>query len=246
VQEELPIEGSETNPRKGREPAQAGSIDARDWGEPVREIELSAGDLLYLPRGVPHSAVTGDSCSVHLTIGLRPLLMEAVLSELIRSVVSQHAHWRRAVTPARDGGRRQVPSIQALAAQLAENLCALGPIEPLIETLEEQLLRNDEAVGLGPGGYLRSLERLPELQLDSELECRPGHSGVLSRRGEEAVVLTFTGGAMEAPAFCEPAFRYILERSRFRIRDLPETLTAEAKVTLCHRLVREGLLSLGA
>jgi ribosomal protein L16 Arg81 hydroxylase len=232
VQEELPLEGRETSLRRN---------DAGGWGEPVREIELSAGDLLYLPRGVPHSAVTGDCCSVHLTIGIRPLLMEAVLSELIRSVVRNDAHWRRAVPPASARGTRQVPSIQAIKERLLENLGALGPLDSLIETLEEQLLRTEEAVGMGPGGYLSSLESLDALQLDSELECRPGHSGVLSRRGEE-VVLTFTGGSLVAPAFCESSLRYILERSRFRVGGLPETLTGEARVTLCRRLVREGLL----
>ncbi len=232
VQEELPLEGREKSPRQG---------DAGGWGEPVREIELSAGDLLYLPRGVPHSAVTGDCCSVHLTIGIRQLLMEAVLSELIRSVVRKDSHWRRAVAPAGARGARQAPSIQAIAERLSENLGALGPLDSLIETLEEQLMQTEEEVGIGPGGYLSSLERLDELQLDSELECRPGHSSVLSRRGEE-VVLTFTGGSMVAPAFCESALRYILERSRFRIGSLPETLTGDARVTLCRRLVREGLL----
>jgi ribosomal protein L16 Arg81 hydroxylase len=232
VQEELPLEGRETSLRRN---------DAGGWGEPVREIELSAGDLLYLPRGVPHSAVTGDCCSVHLTIGIRPLLMEAVLSELIRSVVRNDAHWRRAVPLAGARGTRPVPSIQAIKERLLENLGALGPLDSLIETLEEQLLRTEEAVGLGPGGYLSSLEHLDALQLDSELECRPGHSGVLSRRGEE-VVLTFTGGSLVAPAFCESSLRYILERSRFRVGGLPETLTGEARVTLCRRLVREGLL----
>ena len=110
----------------------------------------------------------------------------------------------------------------------------------MIETLEEQLLQMEE-MDMGPGGYLSSLERLGALQLDSELECRPGHSGVLSRRGEE-VVLTFSGGSLVAPAFCESALRYILERSRFRAGGLPEMLTEEARVTLCRRLVREGLL----
>lgn len=230
VQEELPLEGRETSARQGG-----------GWGEPVREVELSAGDLLYLPRGVPHSAVTGDCCSVHLTIGIRPLLMEAVLSELIRSVVRKDAHWRRAVTLPGARGARPAPAIQAITERLSESLRGLGPLESLIETLEDQLLQTEEAVGVGPGGYLSSLERLDVLQLNSELECRPGHSGVLSRR-EEEVVLTFTGGSLVAPAFCESTLRYILERSRFQISDLPETLTEEARVTLCRRLVREGLL----
>ncbi|WP_164018960.1 cupin domain-containing protein [Pyxidicoccus trucidator] len=231
VREELPLEGRATSPEDS------------GWGEPVREIELSAGDLLYLPRGVPHSATTDDCCSVHLSIGIRPLLMESVLSELIRTVVREHAHWRRAVAPAGTRAARHAPSLQSLVARLSEDLGALGPLEPLLESLEEKLLRPEEAVGVGPGGYLHSLERLEALDLDSELECRPGHASVLTRRGEE-VVLTFIGGSLVAPAFCEPALRYALEQSRFRVGGLPESLTGEARVTLCRRLVREGLLRL--
>lgn len=230
-QEELPLEG-----RK---------MGSEDWGPPVRELELEAGDLLYLPRGTPHSAVTDDCCSVHLSIGVRPLLMDAVLAELVRTVVARHAYWRRAATPAGTRCTRQGPCICELAEQLAEDIRGLGPLDPLLRRMEAQLVEADEGVGPGPGGYLHSLEHLEELTPDSELETRPGHASVLSRSGDE-VSLGFNGGSLVAPAFCEPALRYVLEQSRFRIRDLPDTLTEEARVTLCRRLVREGLLRLRA
>ncbi|WP_164000641.1 cupin domain-containing protein [Pyxidicoccus caerfyrddinensis] len=227
AQEEFPLEG-----RK---------MGTEDWGAPVREIELTAGDLLYLPRGTPHSAVTDDCCSVHLSIGVRPVLMDAVLAELVRAVVRKHPHWRRSVAPVGTRCMRQVPCIHELADQLSEDIRALGPLDPLLETLEAQLVQPDEVVGPGPGGYLRSLEGLGAIGSDSELETRPGHASVLSRNGDE-VSLGFNGGALVAPAFCEPALRYVLEQSRFRIRDLPDTLTEDARVMLCRRLVREGLL----
>ncbi|QSQ23278.1 hypothetical protein JY651_50800 [Pyxidicoccus parkwayensis] len=230
-QEQFPLEG-----RK---------MGDEDWGPPVREIELTAGDLLYLPRGTPHSAVTGDCCSVHLSIGVRPLLLDAVLAELIRAVVSRHPHWRRSVAPMGTRCSRQVPCIYELAEQLSDDIRGMGPLEPLLETLEARLMQADEDVGPGPGGYLRSLEDLDALRPDSELETRPGHASVLSRNGDE-VSLGFNGGSMVAPAFCEPALRYVLEQSRFRIQDLPDTLTEEARVTLCRRLVREGLLRVAA
>ena len=40
-----------------------------DYGEPTREVVLRPGDLLYLPRGVPHSAASTDDASIHFTIG---------------------------------------------------------------------------------------------------------------------------------------------------------------------------------
>lgn len=37
-------------------------------GDPVMEVELSVGDVLYLPRGTIHQATTQDEDSTHLTI----------------------------------------------------------------------------------------------------------------------------------------------------------------------------------
>lgn len=39
---------------------------------PSRELRVAAGDLLYLPRGTVHAAVSGGEGSVHLAIGLMP------------------------------------------------------------------------------------------------------------------------------------------------------------------------------
>jgi hypothetical protein len=37
---------------------------------PDQELELAAGDVLFIPRGAPHSAAVSAERSVHLTIGL--------------------------------------------------------------------------------------------------------------------------------------------------------------------------------
>jgi ribosomal protein L16 Arg81 hydroxylase len=38
---------------------------------PVQEVEMAPGDVLFIPRGEPHSAAVSTKHSVHLTIGLR-------------------------------------------------------------------------------------------------------------------------------------------------------------------------------
>lgn len=40
---------------------------------PAQEIELGAGDVLYIPRGEPHAAAVSGGSSVHLTFGLNSL-----------------------------------------------------------------------------------------------------------------------------------------------------------------------------
>eukprot|EP00775_Hariotina_reticulata_P000580 gene580-859_t len=57
-------------PRNGyRLPNQpSGDLEQDNLGDPVLEVELSVGDVLYLPRGAVHQAVAAGSDSSHLTI----------------------------------------------------------------------------------------------------------------------------------------------------------------------------------
>ena len=41
-----------------------------EGAEPLLDVELEAGDCLYLPRGYVHAALTTDEHSVHLTVGV--------------------------------------------------------------------------------------------------------------------------------------------------------------------------------
>jgi len=49
---------------------------------PAQELELSPGDVLYIPRGEPHAASVSGGSSVHLTFGLNSLNGVDVLQQL--------------------------------------------------------------------------------------------------------------------------------------------------------------------
>jgi hypothetical protein len=65
---------------------------------PVLEVDLSPGDLLYLPRGFVHSTTTSDSHSVHVTLGVTVYTWVELLTEWAQ--LSRHsAKLRRALPP---------------------------------------------------------------------------------------------------------------------------------------------------
>lgn len=57
-----------TRPVRGS--ASPTAVDPGELGAPSLEVELEPGACLYLPRGHPHAAATGDGPSSHLTVGL--------------------------------------------------------------------------------------------------------------------------------------------------------------------------------
>lgn len=93
---ELPLE-SHSVPHFG--PRLSGTFEEarQEYGEPIKEVVLKAGDVLYLPRGVPHSAESTDKHSIHFTLGLYPLRMHQLLSQLLDIVADKHVELRRRI-----------------------------------------------------------------------------------------------------------------------------------------------------
>jgi ribosomal protein L16 Arg81 hydroxylase len=63
---------------------QAGAHLVPEGAEPLMDVELLAGDALYLPRGYVHAALTTDDDSVHLTVGV----LSTTWYDLLRDVLT--------------------------------------------------------------------------------------------------------------------------------------------------------------
>ena len=62
---------------------------------------------------------------------------------------------------------------------------------------------------------------------------------------DEHAFVYFADNHIRAPLWVEPALRYIEgKRGEFCISDLPKPLSANSKLILARRLVREGLLTI--
>ena len=83
-------------------PHRSQPFDPRSYrpSPPLLEVELSPGDLLYLPRGFVHSTVTtSDRASVHVTLGVTVYTWVELFAEWAQ--LSRHnPNLRRALPPA--------------------------------------------------------------------------------------------------------------------------------------------------
>ena len=85
--------------------------------EPIRRCRLSAGSCLYLPRGIPHRAITESDASIHITLGVRsPTWLDVFRRMLERA--SQERAFREAL-PVRYADHRRGFE-QELAARLEQ------------------------------------------------------------------------------------------------------------------------------
>jgi ribosomal protein L16 Arg81 hydroxylase len=60
-------------------------------------MTLTAGDVLYLPRGVVHEAFCSDRESLHLTVSIVPLTYTDLIEKALRAVSKTNVDFRQRV-----------------------------------------------------------------------------------------------------------------------------------------------------
>jgi hypothetical protein len=202
-----------------------------------RELRLEQGDLLYVPRGMPHHASAVDDVSLHLTVSFHPLYWIDLLKAAVEEVGVRNRQMQKALPPGflGDPGRREGMD-EVFAACLA-TLARDASFPATLAAVTETLVRKPRPYA---DGHFAQLVRLDELTLGSEVDRRPGLHCSVEQTGEEGVI-RYGGGHLRGPAALVPALEFIRDHRRFTPADLPQ-LSDSGRLTLVRRLIRGGLL----
>jgi len=85
-------------------------------GKLLFEAEMKPGDVLYLPRGQYHDALTGSEASLHVTFGVSPATGLA-LFKLLEKAVTPESEFRAYLPDARSGAALQ-ERLEALGSRI--------------------------------------------------------------------------------------------------------------------------------
>ncbi|HEX5707926.1 MAG TPA: cupin domain-containing protein, partial [Pyrinomonadaceae bacterium] len=220
-------------PSKGR-----GDIGDADVGEPTRKFTLSAGDLLYLPRGFVHEARTDDEPSLHLTAGLHVLTYLDLLTVALGQVAQRDERLRRSLparllhTPeAADAPREDFEELLNVFAEQARLSNALG--EMAESFVRSRANANEDVDTRSDDGA--------DVTSQSFLERRPGVLCCVRVEGESAGLVS-PRGALWMPKTFLAALSFVARTIEFRVSDIPGGLSDGGRVALARRLVGEGVL----
>ena len=211
---------------------QAGAHLVPDGAEPLLDVELEAGDALYLPRGYVHAALTTDEDSVHLTVGVLSTTWYDVLTDVVGLAGQEEAV--RDALPVRPAARLG-ELLPAFLRRTADWLDAL-PAEEVERVAARRVARS---VPVEPVSLLATAAAVRHLSPGTALRPRRGLATAVRVEGEQAV-LTAPGRTLRLPAFTEPGLRRLLD-GPCTPADLPG-LDEESALVLARRLLREGLV----
>ena len=204
---------------------------AEEMGEPgeiVLDVTMRAGDMLYLPRGWLHQAMTSETRSLHMTVGIAVYTWLDAFSAALDEAAEEEVELRRAVPV--DGALPE-GLLELLGARLSPDEVAdrmrrrfVRTRRPLREDLFDQLLA------------------LRELDLETSLVRRETVASELVV-DDEAARLTYEGRDLRFPARISAELEFMAAADGpFRLADLPGRLDDEGRLVLGRRLVREGFL----
>jgi ribosomal protein L16 Arg81 hydroxylase len=212
---------------------------ALDPGEVTRDFVMETGDFMYLPRGFMHVAEARDQASLHLTVGIHPVTVGAVIRATVERAIRGDSRFRKALIPSfandppsRDRSVRQVR--EALDAML-QGADAAGAVD---EAAKWAMVSEPPSLE----GHLLDLAALGGLTLDTELQLRTDLAWRLDTT-DEHLSITFNGKHVTMPDFVKPCLRHMASGDVFTIGSLPNAIDDEGKLVLAERLLREGFLT---
>ncbi len=220
-------------------------------GELVMEVELQAGDVLYLPRGYVHEALTSDSESLHITVGFTTFTYIEILSEIMNAALKslkQEEAFRYSLPIGFTGDEEIAVEVKNRFVELVTSYVEKSDLKEVASQLAHRFINNRVAL---LEGQLLQLARLDDLNLNQPICQRPANiyrffKEEATTTSEEQVVLEFHGKTVRFPAYVEQSLRYIFEKNEqpFIIGEIEGVLDAEGKIVLVRRLVVEGFLRL--
>ncbi|HHX86117.1 MAG TPA: cupin [Actinomycetales bacterium] len=214
----------------------------KEWevhdAEGEHQVPMRPGTCMYLPTGTPHMARTGaDTASLHVTVGIN----QVVWSEVLRDVVTRTIAADATLGEHLPGGLFTDPD--ALASALRERLAhvagLLADVDAVAEVDRLETIFGTRRQPVLAGG-LRDVLDVRHLAPDTRLRRRPGSQATVRARGDQVEVL-LGDRRLTLPARVEPAVRSVLDADTLTPADV-RGLDEAGALTLCRRLVREGLL----
>lgn len=220
-------------------PSQPWHTGRGEPGPPVLEVELRAGDCLYMPRGFLHSARAQEDMSAHLTVGVLTHTWFDVLRDVVAGIADD-AVFRRSLPAgfARDEAGLAA-GVESAVAGLRDWLEKVDGAEVAASVAAKFWSSRPPILA----GQLHQVLALDGVGDDTVLRRRPGSVCHLVP-GPERLTVQLGDRRLEMPGDLEPALRRLAAGEPVRLGDLGDLLDEQSRSVLARRLVREGLLEI--
>ena len=207
----------------------------------LAEIRLKPGDLLYIPRGMPHYAVAQDTACLHLTVSITPLYWMDFLRIAAECAAVHSQQLRKALPPGFVDSEEICGHMRSTFPEVMKAFQEVS-FDEVLATVK----RNRATFqGFPSDGHIAQILEPKDIAVDSEVVKRRDILCVVDEvfdndRNPQAAIL-FADQRVSGPLHLRRAFEFVRDHLQFRVNEIPG-LDEKGQLTLARRLLREGLL----
>ena len=220
------------NPYKGEKYQRGSHTPSND----KRECVLSAGDSIYIPRGLMHEAENyGDQPSLHVTVGLLAKTWADLMLEALSEVALRNSEFRKSLPPgyARKGFR--TGGAERTFSQLVDQFKDEADFNKVFNLFIDNFARSTD-IDIRDGLLLASTG----INDRDQFVLKPNVPARIEVRGEEAIVIC-PGGDVHFDAALLDCLNIVLSGNSFSASDFEIQHTSEGR-KLIRKLLSFGLI----
>ncbi len=212
-------------------------------GEETDRFVLEPGDMVYVPRGLTHDAISTDQTSLHITTGLMTRSWADVMVEAVRKLALNDPAFREGLPPGFANEGFDMSGAEAKFADLLGRIAG-ATLPPILNEFSADFVGSRLPRA---HGQMSQMARLDGLNESSTLGARPDLiyrlNDIPGKDGEDDTVgLSCQGTVLTLPAYAREPLEYAISTDSFTLADLPGDLDTDGRAVLIRRLVREGLV----
>ncbi|MDH3205682.1 MAG: cupin domain-containing protein [Gemmatimonadota bacterium] len=202
------------------------------------EFTLEAGEVLYIPRGIMHAAVTTDTVSLHITLGVIAYTWADFVVDCLSEVAERSPDWRANVP---FGASSLDADGKEMTRRLRDMLEDLESTVDVGAVLAERQRSFDDYFRPRATDLLRQATGSAGLEETHQVQWRPGMPGSLEQRNGRVVVVSL-GREVDFPAAATRTLESLLKEEPVRAGDVDDGLDWESRRVVISALMREGFV----
>ena len=210
--------------------------DAHIGKTPQDDFLVHPGDVLYIPRGLTHAAVSTDHVSIHITLGFLPYKGTDLVNELHKS--SKERLFFRKSRPHGFSTEQERKEYKLEFEKELRLLVAENTTEQLLEKTEQKFFEEKSS---DDSSRFLDLTRINDLNLNSVL-CRRKSILLETSNGNGEIKVSWNKKNIALPVFLAPSVNFVLNNDKFLVKDIQGLIDDKGKVDLCKKFISDGIL----
>lgn len=203
--------------------------------ELISEIELHAGDLLYMPRGLVHEAFATTTSTIHLNLSCKGVHGFDLITTLAKLAEEEDVFFRKMI-PHGFSSAEERSEYKAVFAKKLMQLIEKYDAETLLQKRQQSFLK---AQVIDFKGRFSDAMLLEELHLNSVVKKRKTLDFQLEKTPDGNVVIFGTREISVSKIF---DLSLLINDEPFKVADIGGLITNNGKLTLVRQFVEAGFL----